>query len=74
MICNNNLVNQEWKVLYYGNQILVAIIREMETSKVTLGNVINENFWPALDKKQITEIEDAFQYMFSLGLIASSDK
>lgn len=74
MICNNNLVNQEGKVLYYGNQMLVAIIREMETSKVTLGNVINENFWPALDKKQITEIEDAFQYMFSLGLIASSDK
>ena len=74
MIRNNNLVNQEGKVVYHGNRMLVAIISEMETSKVTLGDIIRENFWPALDEKQIIEIEDAFQYMLSLGLILSSDK
>ena len=60
--------------MYHGNRMLVAIISEMETSKVTLGDIIRENFWPALDEKQIIEIEDAFQYMLSLGLILSSDK
>jgi len=73
-ICDNNFVNQKGEILYYGNKMIISIMKEMETSKVTLGDIINHNFWPVLEEKQKIEIADAFQYMSALGIITSVEK